>query len=404
MTTTRSLSRRLFAAPALLALAVLPLAAGPLPVAKPEAVGMSSERLARIGAWLRGAVERKQAAGFVTLVARHGKVVQHEAYGTRGLENTDPMPVGALFDLASMTKPVTVAAALMLLEEGRYTLTDPVANYLPEFRNVKVETAPGVLAAPPRPVTVEHLFCHTSGVFDPRSRAEQFVFPTLAAYVENLAGMPLRYEPGSTWLYGASHQVLGRLVEQVSGVPLDRFVGERILQPLGMTDTHYWPPEEKNSRRAVLVVNGKDDPTSSSRVTPEAARARTFIGGASGLYSTAADYWRFCQMLLNGGTFDGRRLLGPRTVKWMAGNHIGAMPSFRTPGTRFGLGLAVVAEPGLTGLPYSAGTYYWGGSQGTLFWIDPAEDLVGVLMVQLVPEPLKLREKFSALVYASIIE
>lgn len=382
----------------------IPLASRDLSVAKPESVGMSSQRLDRIGSWLRDIVQRKQAAGFVSLVARKGKVVHHEAYGTRGLEVAEPMPIDALFDLASMTKPITVAAALMLLEEGRFTLNEPIANYLPEYRNPKVETSPGTFSTAKKPITVEHLFNHTSGVFDSRSRAEQVSFPTLQAYIQDFARLPLRYEPGATYLYGASHHVLGYLVQQVSGQPLDQFVQERILQPLGMKDTFYWPPESTNPRRAILVVNGKDDPTSASRVSPEAARAKTFIGGASGLYSTAADYWRFSQMLLSGGVFEGRRLLGPRTISWMAQNHIGNLDSFKTPGTRFGLGLAVVTDPGASGLPYSKGSYYWSGSQGTLFWIDPVEELVGVLMVQLTPNPLRLREKFAALVYSSIVE
>jgi CubicO group peptidase (beta-lactamase class C family) len=320
------------------------------------------------------------------------------------MENAERMPVDALFDLASMTKPITVAAALMLLEEGRFTLTDPVHNYLPEFRSVRVETAPGTFGAPARPITVEHLFTHTAGLFDPRSRAETMSSPTLAEYTKALVQYPLRSEPGSAWVYGNSHHVLGHLVQQVSGVPLDRFIQERILDPLGMKDTFYWPADELNGRRAILVVNSKDDPTSSSRVPPEAGRLKTFIGGASGLYSTAADYWRFSQMLLNGGTFNGQRLLGPRTISWMAQNHIGDIPSFRTPGTRFGLGLAVVTDPGKSGLPYSKGTYYWSGSQGTVFWIDPAEELVGVLMVQLTPSSLKLRERFSAIVYSAIVD
>jgi CubicO group peptidase (beta-lactamase class C family) len=214
----------------------------------------------------------------------------------------------------------------------------------------------------------------------------------------------LRYEPGSTWLYGNSHEVLGYLVQKVSGVPLDGYVRERILDPLGMTDTHYWPPGEKDARRAILVVDGKDDPASLSRVPPEAAKAKTYIGGQSGLYSTAADYWRFCQMLLNGGVLDGRRILGPRTIAWATGNHIGELTSFTTPGTRFGLGLAVVTDPGASGLPYSKGSYYWSGSQGTIFWIDPAEDLIGILMVQRVPNYPLLREKFAALIYSSILE
>jgi CubicO group peptidase (beta-lactamase class C family) len=379
-----------------------PAVSADLPVAKPESAGMSSARLARIDDWLRGIVDRKEAAGFVSLVARHGKVVHHKAFGNRGLEVAEPMPVDAMFDLASMTKPVTVVAALMLLEEGRYTLTDPISTFVPEYRGVKVETAPGSLATPKRPINVKDLFTHGSGVFDPWSRAESMAFPTLAAYVKALSEKPLRYEPGTAWLYGSSHHVLGYLVQQASGIPLNQFVQEKILTPLGMRDTEYWP--EENRKRAILVVNGKDDPASLSRVPPEAAKAKTFFGGASGLYSTAADYWRFSQMLLNGGTFNGHRLLGPRTIQWMAENQIGDIGTFTTPGTRFGLGLAVVTDRGNSNLPYSKGSYYWSGSQGTLFWIDPAEDLVGVLMVQLTPNRLKLREKFAALVYSSIVE
>lgn len=390
-------------------LAAVPLAiasgwAAELPLARAESAGMSGARLERIGTWLREVVQQKKAAGFVALVARRGKVVFHEAYGTRGLDNATAMPKDALFDLASMTKPVTVAAALMLLEEGRITLSDSIGEYLPEFRNLKIEESPGTLRAVSSPVTVQHLFTHTSGVFDGRSRAQKFESPTLADYMKIVAQKPLRYQPGSTWLYGDSHDVLGYLVQQVSQTPLDRYIQERILSPLGMNDTWYWPPEETNSRRAILVVNGKDDPQSLSRVPPETAKAKTFIGGASGLYSTAADYWRFAQMLANGGELNGKRILGPKTIAWMAQNHIGEMPSFRTPGTRFGLGMAVVTDPGASGLPYSKGTYYWSGSQGTVFWVDPAEQLVGVLMVQLTPSRLKLRERFSALVYGAIVE
>jgi CubicO group peptidase (beta-lactamase class C family) len=400
------ITRRLLLLPSLLALVYTTstTAAAELRLAKADSAGMSQARLDQIGTWLRGVVEKKQAAGFVTLVARKGKVVHHEAYGTLGLSNTAPMPKDALFDLASMTKPLTVAATLMLIEDGLLTLNDPIGTYLPEFAKARVETAPGVLATPTRPITVQHLLTHTSGVYSPHSRAQSFEFPTLAAYMQEVARLPLRYEPGSNWLYGTSHDVLGSLVERVSGMPLDQFIQQRILTPLGMTDTHYWPPTDKDSRRAVLVVRGKDDPQSLSRVPPKAAQARTFIGGASGLYSTAADYWRFAQMLANGGTFDGKRLLGPRTISWAAQNHIGDIESFKTPGTRFGLGFAVVTDPGKSNLPYSSGSYYWSGSQGTLFWIDPKEQLVGVLMVQLTPSPLKLRERFAAIVYSAIVD
>lgn len=387
-----------------LLLGLVNLVAGELPVAAPETVGMSTERLQRVGVWLQEIVDRKEAAGFVALVARHGKVVHHQAYGRRGLESSDPMPANALFDLASMTKPITVAAALMLLEEGKYTLADPIAPFIPEYAKPRVETSPGVYALAQNPIRVRDLFTHCSGVVDQRSRAEGMEAPTLAAYIKDIAQLPLAAEPGTKYIYGTSHQLLGYLVERASATPLDRFVQQRILDPLGMRDTWYWPPAATDPRRAILVVDGKDDPQSLSRRSPEAARRQTFIGGSSGLYSTAADYWRFSQMLLNGGEFEGKRLLGPRTVAWMAQNHIGELTSFSRPGTRFGLGLAVVTDPGASGLPYSKGSYYWGGSQGTVFWIDPTEQLVGVLMVQLTPNALRLREKFGALVYAAIIK
>jgi CubicO group peptidase (beta-lactamase class C family) len=349
-------------------------------------------------------VKKKQAAGFVALVARKGKVVYHEAFGTRGLSNADPMTKDALFDLASMTKPVTVAAGLMLLEEGKITLDGPVSEYLPEFRELRVERSPGVFQRTTRAMTVRSLFNHTSGVFTPKSRAEMFEFPTLGDFVRDLAKQPVRHEPGTRYLYGTSHDVLGYLVEKVSGMGLNEYVESRILRPLGMNDTYYWPAASEDKRRAVLVVNGKDDPKSLSRVPPGAAERRSYYGGASGLYSTAGDYWKLAQMYLNGGTFGGKRLLGPATVEWMAENHIGDMDSFTTPGTRFGLGMAVVTERGASGLPYSKGTYYWSGSQGTLFWVDPHEELIGVLMVQLTPSPLRLRERFSALAYGAIVD
>ncbi len=378
--------------------------AGPLPLAKPEAAGMSPERLDRISHWLTGVVERKEAAGFVTLVARHGKIVQHQAYGRMGLDVAARMPTDAVFDLASMTKPIVVTAALAQLEEGHFTLNDPISMYLPEFKQARVEALPGSMVAARNPIRVLNLFTHTSGVHIPWPRPEYLSFGTLAAHMHKLAALPLYFEPGSTWHYGSSHEVLGYLVQQIAGAPLERHIQEKILTPLGMSDTHYWPPAEKDKRRAMLVVNGKNDPTSSSRVSPAAAKAKTYAGGQSGLYSTAADYWRFSQMLLNGGTFNGHRILGPKTIAWMAQNHIGELKSFKTPGTRFGLGMAVVTDTAASGLPYSPGTYYWGGSQGTVFWIDPAEDLIGILMVQLTPSRLSLREKFSALVYSSIIE
>lgn len=386
--------------------AVSALAAEPAKVrlANPESVGMSSERLGRIDAWLDGMVRDRRAAGFVSLVARKGKIVHHRAIGSRGMEANDAMPLDALFDIASMTKPLTAVAALILYEEGILTLKDPVSEHLPELQNPVIAARRGKPLPARRGMTVQHLFTHTSGVRDPRNRAATYAFPTMDLYMKEFVDLPLQAEPGSTWIYGDSLDVLGYLVERVSGQGLDRFLRERILDPLGMSDTHYWPPESKQARRALLVVDGKDDPARESREPPEAGQRGTFISGASGLHSTASDYWRFCQMLLDGGKFRGTRILGPSTVGLLAENHLEEGTSFR-PGHGFGLGMAVVLDRARSGLPYSVGSYYWGGSQGTMFWIDPAEHLVGVLMVQVRPAAsLRLRERFGALVYSAIID
>lgn len=377
--------------------------AAELPTADPESVWMSSARLERVNLWLEEMVEAKQAAGFVTLVSRHGKVVHHRATGTKGMDESDAMPLDALFDIASMTKPITAAAALMLLEEGRFTLGEPVSKHLPEFAEPMIATDAGGPTPAKRTMTIRHLFTHTSGVRDPRGRAETYTFSTMDAYMKEFSQLPLQAEPGSRWIYGDSLDVLGYLVERLSGQGLDTFLQERVFDPLGMADTHYWPPAKKQDRRALLVVDGKDDPTRVSREPLEAGKSKTFIAGASGLHTTAADYWRFCQMLLDGGTLQNKRLLGPRTVSWMAQNHLEPGTDFR-PGLGYGLGVAVVTDRAKLDYPYSEGSYYWGGSQGTVFWIDPGEELIGILMVQVRPGgALKLREKFAALVYSAIL-
>ncbi len=367
---------------------------------------MSAERLDRIGDWVDEMVERRQAAGFVTLVARRGKVVHHEARGTRGLSVDEPMPKDALFDIASMTKPVTTVAALALLEEGRFTIDDPVSMYLPEFAEMKVKVPRQGTAPALSQITVRHAFTHTTGIGLNLPVVERYEYETFREYMRALAAAPLSYEPGSRWLYGDSLDLLGYLVQEVSGQPLDEFMEERILGPLGMEDTHFWVPASKEGRRAVMGVRGKDDLEGTSRRSLEATERASLVTGASGLYTTAADYWRFGQMLVNGGELNGQRILGPRTVGWIAEDHLGDTPGFDRPGQTFGLGHAVTVDPGAQGWYYSKGSFFWGGSQGTVFWVDPEEELVGVLMVQVTPRPadMKLREEFAALVYAAIVD
>jgi len=272
-----------------------------LPLAAPETVGISAERLARIDEMLNAFVEREVVPGFVTLVARRGKIVHWKAHGKRAMGSDEPMPKDAIFDVASMTKLVTVVSGLMLYEDGRFRMHEPISNYLPEFSEPVVQVGPNENVPAAREISAHDLFTHTSGVDDPRTRAEMYNFPTLAEHMKVLAREPLKFEPGVRWLYGDSHDVLGYLVQVVSGQRLDRFWQEQIFDPLGMTDTYYWVPTELQDRRAVLLHEGENDPKMTSRYPAIAAERKTYYRGAGGLNMTAVDYWRLCQMLLNGG-------------------------------------------------------------------------------------------------------
>jgi CubicO group peptidase (beta-lactamase class C family) len=288
------------------------LAADDLPLATPVSVGMSAERLGRIGDWLDGVIERKEAAGFVTLVARRGKVVHHEARGNRGMSVKEPMPSDALFDLVSMTKSITVAAVLMLLEEGRFTLTDPISKYLPAFKDRGMRMGEHAIVPAESEITVQQLFTHTSGVGATWTRAEKFEYTTRKEYIQALAGLPLNYQLGSTWLYDDSHDVLGYLVETVAQQPLGEFVQQRVLDPLGMADTHYWPPSSKDDRRAVLVVRGEDDLDSTARRPLKAAeRAVLDSGGLLAFLPDDAQRWQVQRHAPLGATHRGLDCAGP---------------------------------------------------------------------------------------------
>jgi len=413
-----------------LSLPLLARAEGPseLPTADPASVGMSAERLERIDGALQGFIDRNEVAGTVALIARKGKVVYFKAQGYRDVEQEAPMTTDVVFRIASMTKPITSVAAMMLHEEGRYLISEPVSRFLPEFSDVRVAEqttdedffvgTPYKLVEPRRPITIRHLLTHTAGLSNvyrapiqpelikhylPTKEGE-----TIADFVRVQAALPLNYHPGEHWEYSRATCVVGRLVEVVSEQPLDRFFQERIFEPLGMTDSHFYLPTEKVGRFAASYTpdeNGKivlkEAPTPESRFVGDSG---TYFMGSGGMVSTAADYYKFCQMLLNGGDYNGQRILSEQTVELMRQNHTGDLPIWlRGPGGGFGLGFGVVTDAGAAGTPASVGTFSWGGAYCTVFWIDPVEEMVGVLMTQVRPYThLTIRQTFLNLAYQAL--
>ena len=395
----------------------------PIPVGRPEDVGMSLARLARLKTAMQGYVDRRDVAGVVTLVARHGRVVHFESVGSRDAEAKAPMTPDTIFRLASMTKPIVAAAALMLFEEGRFQLTDPISKWLPEFKEMKV-LQPGVAGAyttaPARtPITIRHLLTHTSGLqsgdgvllpgyekIAPRSVPKD----TLGAFVTRLASLPLNFEPGTAWHYGAAGNglaVVGRLVEVISGQSLDQFLSERILRPLKMNDTYFYLPEGKLARFAATYrpdANKKIQLDEAPDTASLFFRERTYFSGTGGLVSTASDYLRFQLMLLNGGELDGVRILGPKTVELMSSNNAGNLYAVNRPGYGFGLGVSVLVDLGASGQLGSEGMFGWAGAYNTISFVDPKEDMVGIVMSQLRPnDHLNLRRDFQTLVYQALI-
>ena len=393
-----------------------------LPMAgNPAALGLSAERLERISAVLRADVENRVIPGAVMLIARGGRVGYAEAFGFRDREQGAPMTLDAIFRVASMTKPVTSVAAMMLAEEGRLQLSAPVADYLSEFRDrtIGIERVPAR-----RTMTVQDLLRHTSGLTYAAfgDSPVQMVWrdaglmdedQSNADLVEKLARLPLMFEPGTTWEYSMSTDVLGRVVEVVSGQGLGQFFAERISGPLGMADTAFEAVGDRVLRLAEPQVDALTDARPPMR---NVTRAHRWASGGGGLVSTAADYLRFCQMLLNGGELDGRRLLSSKTVRHMASDHLppgcaygetarprfGALAPVPEMGYGFGLGFAVRTATGRSAVPGSVGDYFWGGVTGTYFWIDPAEDLIAVFLSQAPDRRLHYRYLSRQLVYAAL--
>jgi CubicO group peptidase (beta-lactamase class C family) len=397
-----------------------PLVGQGLPKASPEGVGLSSERLERIDEVFRAHVSEGRIAGALGMVIRHGQVAYLSEWGMRDREAGDPLEADAIFRIYSMTKPITSVAVMTLWEEGHFFLNDPVGRYLPELRGLEVallneatstENIPTERAN--RAVTIQDLLRHTSGftygIFSNTAvdtlyrEANILGQPTLAEMVSALGEIPLMFQPGTRWYYGVSTDVLARLVEVVSGMPFDRFLETRIFEPLGMSDTGFHVPPEKLRRFTRTYRHAGPDGVLTLGDTASFTMPPTLFSGGAGLVSTAADYARFTQMLLNGGELDGVRVLGRKTVELMTADHLGDVPGPGA-GTGFGLGFAVKETAGLNGTASSVGEYNWGGLHGTSFWIDPEEDLIGIFMVQIYPnQSIDFRGQFKNLVYQALV-
>ena len=400
------------------------LAESPLTVVSPESQGFSSERFDRLDKAMQGYVDRKEVGGCVCLVARHGKVVYHKSFGYRDVEANAPMSNDVIFGIMSMTKPIVSVALMQLWEDGRFQLDDPVSKYLPEFAEMrvaslgkdgKIQTAPAK-----NPIRVKHVLTHTSGLASwyrgigkaayAKANAKRRPDWTLGEFVSELAKQPLNYEPGAYWEYGAATDVVGRLVEVLSGEPLDDYLRKHLYEPLGMTDTYFYLPKEKLGRLAAAYRRGDGGKRALLETPNENSRfvrgPRTYFSGQGGLVSTTHDYFRFHQMMLGGGEIDGVRILGPMTVRLVTSNHIGdEVISIRGHGDGFGLGYSVVTAVGQSGLPNSIGTFSWGGAWGTVFFVDPEQDMLGVMMTQITPySHLNIRRDFQTLTYSALLE
>lgn len=397
---------------------LLPTTAGAqhVPMASPESVGMSADRLGRLDEGIQRFIDEGRIAGAVLLVARDGKVVHLSALGDRYREIGDAMDVDDIFFIQSMTKAVVSSALMILFEEGYFLLDDPISKYLPEFADKTVVTRgpQGVEREPAaRPITFRHVLTHTAGV-DPNrnllTEAERGRFDrqeTLEATLVPRGPLPLAFHPGDRWSYGSSTDYVALLVERISGQSLDRFLQERIFGPLGMVDTGYNVPASKTDRIAAVYGQGPNGVVLASE--PGDREPTRYFPGVNGLFGTAADYFRFSQMILNGGELDGVRILSPTTVNLMTSNHVGDLPvraCVGSDGYGFGLGFAVASDVGLTREHLTPGAFGWCGVWNTVYWIDPTERLVMIFMGQLTSFSAgnDIRRVFPGLVMQAITE
>ena len=399
----------------------------PLPEASPESVGLSSDRLNKIDTVFKTGILENKIPGAVIAIARHGKLVYFKAFGMQNTEEGIPMSTDSIFRIYSMTKPLVSVGAMKLHEDGKIYLSEPVSKYLPELKvmtvakNIKNSNEDKKIldiVAAKQSIKIHDLLRHTSGftygvfgVSPAKKILKESTLGTLNTmhisledYVTSISKLPLAYEPGTHWEYGRSIEVLGHLVEVVAENSLDSFMKKNIFAPLKMKDTGFYVPIENWSRIAEPLKNQGEPELIDIKKQPK------FLTGGHGLVSTAGDYLRFTQMMLNKGSLDGNRILGPKTIDYMLSNHLGnninrSGPYYLPgPGYGFGLGFAVREDDGISAWPGSVGEYYWGGYAGTYFWIDPKEDLVVVSMTQSVKHRVYFRMLLRNLVYQSIIE
>jgi CubicO group peptidase (beta-lactamase class C family) len=399
----------------------------PLPTTAPESIGLSSKRLQMITETLKADIDKGVIPGALLMISRQGKIGYFEAIGSLDPEKKIPMTKDAIFRIYSMTKPITTVAAMMLFEDGRLALNDPVAKYIPAFKGVMVgeekKDAEGKvtldLVAPRSAMTIQDLMRHSSGLtygfFGEGAVKKRYREanlnegdPTTEEFVDRLAKLPLVYHPGTTWDYSQSTDVLGRVIEVVTGKSLYAALREMLLDPLGMTDTSFYATDpSKHARIAEPFAN--DRAIGAGAQVNDPRIVRKYESGGGGMLSTAIDYARFLQMLANGGTLDGKRYLGARTIAYMTSDHMGDVVrrgpfDLLGPGVKFGLGFAVRTEGGLAPINGSIGDYSWGGAGGTAFWVDPKEKMFVVYMMQSPSKRQQYRALLRAMVYAAIAE
>ena len=417
-----------------------------LPTTKAERVGMSAERLDRITQMTQQYVDEGRVAGVVTMVARNGKLVHFEAVGNKGTDDPRPLEKDDLFRIYSMTKPITATAAMQLYEQGKFHMNDPVHKFIPEFKDLTVLNERGEQVPVRNHMTMQQLLSHTTGLsygFDPQNdpvdelyvEANLWEQEDLDAFTKTVSKLPLKFEPGSAWHYSIAVDVTGAVVERISGQSFEEYLKEQIFDPLGMNDTffqlptdkkarflpnHYW--DSKNNKLVamdteLLVRTGALLPGASEKSAMFNFDEVSLYSGGGGLISTAMDYLKFAEMMRNGGELGGVRILGEKTVKYMAKNHLTASITAngtgespvsilgeRDLGAGFGLGFGVVADTVKTGVLGSNGEFSWGGAAGTVFWIDPVEEMVVVGMIQLMGSPWNLRSDLKVAVYQAITE